>query len=244
MRKIGDAKLRAGIEAEIAALKSRTRFGLVYERHLPETVLVGDVDGLMVGDHVRPREEADNVHDYGVVALDDRHATIASLKTGEERQIKLTDTMAVRRFGDPADVGLTPLGTVAPSGNRPYHAVIEGENFHVLQLLTFVYERQVDCLYIATRHTTRVHETGRITMTTSTATTRTDTRSGWRSWSAGYPRQAFAQARRSTRYLHRRERTRPPRLLVGASLSRIRRDVGRDCSQPAGDPRRQLQPYE
>lgn len=47
---IGDAKLRAEIEAEIAVLKNRTRFGLVYERHLPETVLVGDVDGLTVGD--------------------------------------------------------------------------------------------------------------------------------------------------------------------------------------------------
>ena len=148
VEEIGDAKLRTEIEAEIAALKNRTRFGLVYERHLPETVLVGDLDGVTVGDHVRPREEADNGHDYSVVALDDRHVRIVSLKTGEERQIKLTDTMAVRRFGDPADVGLAPLGTVARSGKRPYHAVIEGENFHVLQLLTFVYERQVDCIYI------------------------------------------------------------------------------------------------
>ena len=60
LHRVQDKTLRAELEAEVAALKSRTRFGLVFERHLPETVIVGDTDGLRVGDHVRPREHADN----------------------------------------------------------------------------------------------------------------------------------------------------------------------------------------
>ena len=55
---VADAELKAQLEAEVAALKRHTRFGLVYERHLPETTIVGDVDGLKVGDYVRPRKEA------------------------------------------------------------------------------------------------------------------------------------------------------------------------------------------
>ena len=30
----------------------------------------------------------------------------------------------------------------------PFHAVIDGENYHALQLLQFMYEGQVDCIYI------------------------------------------------------------------------------------------------
>jgi adenine-specific DNA-methyltransferase len=115
---------------------------------LPETVIVGDLDGLKVGDHVRPREEANNGEDFRLVSLDGKTATILSLKTNEEREVALSEILAVRRFGDPADVGLASFGSVERSAARPYHAVIEGENFHVLQLLTFVYKRQVDCIYI------------------------------------------------------------------------------------------------
>ncbi|MCZ7589353.1 MAG: site-specific DNA-methyltransferase [Gaiella sp.] len=145
---VSDAKLRAELEAEVAALKGRTRFGLVYERHLPETVVVGDRDGLKPGDHVRPREEANNGHDFRLVDIDGDQATILSLKDGKERQVPVADLLTVRRFGDPTDVGLTPLGATTRSEERPYHAVIDGENFHVLQLLTFVYQRQVDLIYI------------------------------------------------------------------------------------------------
>src|SRR6185295_18547061 len=32
--------------------------------------------------------------------------------------------------------------------DRPYHAVLDGENFHALQLFVYLYEGQVDCIYI------------------------------------------------------------------------------------------------
>ncbi len=148
LKGVSDAKLRAELEAEVAALKDRTRFGLVYERHLPETVIVGDTDGIKLGDHVRPRAEADGAVDYRLVDLGGEQATIVPLPEGEERQVALSDLLFIRRFGDPADVGLKSLGAVRRGGDKPYHAVIDGENFHTLQLLTFAYERKVDCIYI------------------------------------------------------------------------------------------------
>jgi len=143
-----DGELRTQLAAEISALKNRTRFGLVYERHLPETVVVADTDGLRVGDHVRLREHSANGEDHRVVALDGDRVTILSLRSGEETEVALSELLVIKRFADPVYLSLSPLESVRRSNDGPYHAVIDGENFHALQLLTFLYEGQVDCIYI------------------------------------------------------------------------------------------------
>jgi adenine-specific DNA-methyltransferase len=145
---VPNAKLRSELQTEVSALKGRTRFGLVYERHLPETVTVRDTDGLRAGDHVRLRQRSEENEDYRVVELHGEQATILSLKTNSERETLLNDLLMVRRFGDPVYLGLAAAGSVTRSAERPHHVVIDGENFHALQLLTFAYERQVDCIYI------------------------------------------------------------------------------------------------
>ena len=100
LESIPNGELRAALESEVAALKSRVRFGLVHERHIPETVLVGDIDGLRIGDHVRPRAEAaNNGHDYRVVSLNGSQARIVALKSGRESDVSLSDLLAVRGFG-------------------------------------------------------------------------------------------------------------------------------------------------
>lgn len=33
-------------------------------------------------------------------------------------------------------------------GDKPYHVVINGENYHALQTLVYAYQGQVDCIYI------------------------------------------------------------------------------------------------
>jgi len=145
---IADPELRTQLVAEISALKNHTDFGLVYERHLPETVVVPDTNGLRNGDLVRVRQQMANGENCQIIALDDHQATIVSLATGQERKAQLTDLLAVKRFKDPAYVSLSPLDSLTRDENRPYHAVINGENFHALQLLAFALEGQVDCIYI------------------------------------------------------------------------------------------------
>lgn len=152
LKSVSDAKLRGELEAEVAALKGRTRFGLVYERHLPETVMVRDLDGLKVGDLVRKRERAHNGNDYRVVAIGEKSATViadnGTKQNGDTTEIPLVDLLVVKPFGEPTYLGLAPLGATRGSETRPAHAVIEGENFHALQLLVFAFEGQVDCIYI------------------------------------------------------------------------------------------------
>jgi adenine-specific DNA-methyltransferase len=55
---IPDTTLRAHLEREIARLRKATRFGLMFERHWPETAILTGVD-IVVGDMVRRRSEAD-----------------------------------------------------------------------------------------------------------------------------------------------------------------------------------------
>lgn len=140
--------LRREIEREIAALKERTRFGLVYERHLPETALVRDDDVIHPGSLVRPKQEIDKEIIYRVLAVADGTARIAGEGNGKERDVPVGDLFAVKPFGDPIYPMLTSLEAVERTVGRPYHAVINGENFHAVQLLAYMYEGKVDCLYL------------------------------------------------------------------------------------------------
>jgi adenine-specific DNA-methyltransferase len=148
LQAVTEPELRAQLEAEVASLKSRTRFGLVFERHLPETVIVGDIDPLNVGDHVRPRVAVDVEEDFRVIDLNGGQAKLVSLKTDEESDVAVKDLLTVKRFNDPAYTSLEPLDSISRNDDRPYHAVINGENFHVLQSLAYALENQVDCIYI------------------------------------------------------------------------------------------------
>lgn len=145
---VPDPEVRKQLEAEIAELKDRSKFGLVYERHLPETVIVGDTNPLEVGDHVRPKLKLDGEEDFRVLAIKGQMVRITSLKTGEETDLPIKDLLVIKRFGDPAYAAFESLGSISPSKERPFHAAINGENFHVLQALTLIYEGQADCIYI------------------------------------------------------------------------------------------------
>lgn len=146
--RIKDTELKAQLEKEVSALKRRMRFGLVYERHLPETVILRETDDLKVGDHVRPRERINVDEDFRVVQLDSRKAKVVSIKTGQEISVKFPDLRIVKRFGDPAFTGLELIGSVVRNEERPFHAVIDGENYHALQTLSYSLKGKVDCIYI------------------------------------------------------------------------------------------------
>jgi adenine-specific DNA-methyltransferase len=76
-------------------------------------------------------------------------AKIESLGGGAVESIAANELLVVKRFGDPIYPALTSVGSLRKGPpEKAHHAVINGENFHALQLLTYLYERQVDCIYI------------------------------------------------------------------------------------------------
>jgi adenine-specific DNA-methyltransferase len=154
---VGDDKLRAELTRAAKALRANKKFGLVYERHLPETIFI-PVDGrVAVGAQVVVRTEPDNATRYVVDKVNRTHATISEGET--TRKVRHRDLLVVKPFGEPVFPVLRPYGApVVRGGDKPFHTVINGENFHALQLLLFGYEGKVDCIYIDPPYNSRARD--------------------------------------------------------------------------------------
>jgi adenine-specific DNA-methyltransferase len=159
--------LAADIEAEVKALADRRAFGLNFERHIPETV---ELPGRPVrqGDKVRilpsrgtiPKKANDKL--WQVIAIvrdgDDRTAQLEAIDGEEAATVSLDDLVVVAEFRDPVYPGLVSTGEVARGGDKPYHTVINAENYYALQTLLFAYRGKVDCIYIDPPFNTRASD--------------------------------------------------------------------------------------
>lgn len=150
LEQVGDSSLRAQLKGAVADLRQRKKFGLVYEDHVPETVLLPEA-GLYVGATVMLRKEPRNQSRYIISGLDDQAVTLRLVDGPDSAittKVAASDVLVVKPFGEPVFPVLVPKGAIARGGSKPHHAVINGENFHALQLSLYMYERQVDCIYI------------------------------------------------------------------------------------------------
>lgn len=136
--------LRRLLAAAAREVKESRNFGLVFEQHIPETVAVL---GLPVrrGNRVRLRNQIDTGPDFTVIKATKKALTLAS--DGTTLDVEPGDVAVVKRFGEAIYPTLTPVGEVRRS-DGPAHTVINGENYHALQTLLYLYEGQVDCIYI------------------------------------------------------------------------------------------------
>ena len=60
----------------------------------------------------------------------------------------MDDLVVVAEFRDPIYPGLVSTGKVERGGDRPFHTVINAENFHALQVLLYTHEGRIDAIYI------------------------------------------------------------------------------------------------
>lgn len=143
---VADPTIRRQLSDAVRELKKHRRFGLVYERHIPETAGLRGLP-IEVGSLVSPRVRAESTEAFRVVNVEDGKATL-DVGDGEEEQHAVEDLLVVKRFGDPIYPTLRSVGRVEKVPGKPFHAVINGENYHALQLLVYLYAGQVDCIYI------------------------------------------------------------------------------------------------
>ena len=155
-----NAALADDIEREVDVLGARRAFGLNFERHTPEAV---ELSGRPVrsGDkvHVLPprgeRPNAANFKLWRVVAIEgEGDGRVGNLEPHprveptETATVALADLVVVAEFRDPIYPGLESTGRVERGGDKPFHTVINGENFHALQTLLFSHRSKVDAIYI------------------------------------------------------------------------------------------------
>lgn len=156
--KARDSALGDELEREFKALASRRAFGLNFERHRPESV---ELPGRPVrrGDKVRilpPRGSVQRADQrlWRVKRIDGegeaRMAVVELIdaEAPETVEVAVADLVVVAEFRDYIYPGLVSTGRVERGGDKPFHTVINGENFHVLEALTYTHRGKVDAIYI------------------------------------------------------------------------------------------------
>ncbi|MGV6874648.1 site-specific DNA-methyltransferase [Pseudochelatococcus sp. B33] len=156
--KARDSALGEELEREFKALASRRAFGLNFERHRPESV---ELPGRPVrrGDKVRilpPRGSVQRADQrlWRVKRIDSKGKARMALvelidaEAPETVEVAVADLVVVAEFRDYIYPGLVSTGRVERGRDKPFHTVINGENFHVLEALTYTHRGKIDAIYI------------------------------------------------------------------------------------------------
>jgi len=156
--KARDPQLGADLEREFKVLSSRLPFGLNFERHSPEAVELPQRP-IRKGDKVRvlPLRGSTKKGDQRLWQVKAIHKAVsgkvADLELlgaieAETQTVALDDLVVVAEFRDIIYPGLVSTGKVERGGDKPFHTVINGENYHVLKALTYTHRGKVDAIYI------------------------------------------------------------------------------------------------
>lgn len=147
IERIPNTELQEQIREEVARLTKKKRFGLVYENHLPDNILMPEVT-IRRGTKVALRGNTPN-DVYEVQDIEKDNAVCRNLASLEDKTFLLDDLVAVAQRGDVIYPYLKPMDSVenAPDSDL-WHTLIEADNYHALQTLTYLYPGMVDCIYI------------------------------------------------------------------------------------------------
>jgi adenine-specific DNA-methyltransferase len=161
-----DPATAAELRRHIDALIKRREYGLNFEKHVPERVhLVGRP--ITVGDMVcfiPPRGQivVESKDAWIVESITGRGARrVAELHhadTGEKATRAIDDLVYAADFRDPIYPGLKSTGKVERGGDKPFHTVINAENYHSLEALMFAHRGKVDVIYIDPPYNTRAND--------------------------------------------------------------------------------------
>lgn len=149
-----DPQLGADLESELLPLQKRLPFGLNFERHAPEAA---EIPGHKIRRGVKVRILPPRGSTFSgdkkiwiVSSVQQKSATVISLPESEEesRTVSVDDLVVVSEFRDTIFPGLLLDKLIEKNDSKPFHTVINGENFHALELLTFTHHESIDAIYI------------------------------------------------------------------------------------------------
>ena len=144
---VEDETLRSRLSREIELLRGSRQFGLVFDRHLPESVRLPE-HPVRKGVRVALRDESVPGQAWRVIRFTDSSRKVAVLD-GDGGEVPVDELVVIREFGEPVYPGLRSVERIANgSDDAPWHTVINGENFHVLQALRSTHREKIDLIYI------------------------------------------------------------------------------------------------
>lgn len=147
LRQITDPTLRGRLSDEIDRLSKNKKFGLVFEEHIPECTPLYGVPVRRGSTVARKTGKMNEI--YTVKNTDGETAVCVKKSTRIAETIPLVELVSVAKFGEPIFPSLEPIAKVTNAPDDAlWHTLIEADNYHALQLLEYLYEGQVDCIYI------------------------------------------------------------------------------------------------
>lgn len=163
--KAKDPQMGSDLEREFRALSSRRAFGLNFERHKPEAVELPQRP-VRKGDKVRilPERGSTAKGDQRLWVVkkisreDGQRIASLELRGAEEPETQtaaVDDLVVVAVFRDRIYPGLVSTGKVERGGDKPFHTVINGENYHALKALSYTHRGTIDAIYIDPPYNTR-----------------------------------------------------------------------------------------
>lgn len=147
IKQIDDKALRNRLTQEVDRMKDNKKFGLVFEEHLPECT---PIYGTSIKKESFVSRKGKKIKDiYFVVAIKDSIATCINKINGEVTDIHVEELVVIAQFGEPIFPTLIPMDNVKNADDDLlWHTLIEADNYHALQLLEYLYTKEVDCIYI------------------------------------------------------------------------------------------------
>ena len=148
----GKSLLNPELARQIQKYVKEHSYGLVFEHNLPEAVrlykkqpAVGDTVNILAPRGKKETEE--NSVPWCVKYIDNGVAYLEH--DGEAKDVLLEDTCVLVSYRDVIYPGLKEIDRVERGNPEdPYHMVINSENYHALEALTYAYAGKVDCIYI------------------------------------------------------------------------------------------------
>ena len=127
-------------------------YGLVFEHNLPEAVRLykktpckGDVVNILP-----PRGQFDTAEKkIPWVVSEARNGEVSLVHDDKQQTVPIEDVVVTVSYRDVIYPGLKVIDKVERGNPEdPYHVIINAENYHALEALTYAYAGKVDCIYI------------------------------------------------------------------------------------------------
>ena len=150
--RIQDPNLRLSIEKELKEFIKQKKFGLVFEKHIPEMTLLHDYPISRGCKVIKQSDDEKKLSEdilWEVKKISKEKATCVHTVTNEEQSFNISDLICVAKNGEPIYPCLKYVDSIqnAPDSDL-WHILIEADNYHALQLLAYLYSGMVDCIYI------------------------------------------------------------------------------------------------
>lgn len=146
LSQISENALRLGLEREISKLRMNRKFGLVYEEHMPEHVRLYHHPVTVGAKVVFRNGKGEDV--FNVMNVEKKAVQLFHEIDGHWEEGEVEDLVVIKKFEEPIYPSLIPVDKIMRGKDKPYHAIINADNFHALQLLLYSHKGEIDVIYI------------------------------------------------------------------------------------------------